>query len=212
MVAVWCRTAHVPSQAPCRVNCLLRDPEACQSLTFVPACVVLTGSGDDRAQLKSADYAARVLLVPGDASAPASRASLPWRRVWLRWLAASLLIFYGTYTGPASALRRCRLLRRASCLPQPLAAGGGARDATPDSCCSFPLTLYNIFLPVTSWDAAVFGFLQECGTVATIAKSGDRYPVVVRFDKVNYAGVATNNFALDELVEVEAPPAKAKAK
>jgi len=55
-------------------------------------------------------------------------------------------------------------------------------------------------------------WFQECGTVATIAKSGDRYPVVVRFEKVNYAGVATNNFALDELVEVEAPPAKAKAK
>jgi len=55
-------------------------------------------------------------------------------------------------------------------------------------------------------------WFQECGTVATIAKSGDRYPVVVRFDKVNYAGVATNNFALDELVEVEAPPAKGKAK
>ena len=88
---------------------------------------------------------------------------------------------------------------------------------------------------------------QECGSVATIAKGGDRYPVVVRFEKarrtpvlasecvfdcvpaaggcrplprpppppppprpvsfararhqVNYAGVATNNFALDELVE-----------
>merc|ERR1719326_266827 len=55
-------------------------------------------------------------------------------------------------------------------------------------------------------------WFQECGTVATIAKSGDRYPVVVRFEKVNYAGVATNNFALDELVEVEAPKAKAKAK
>mmetsp|Transcript_16444 Transcript_16444/g.27359 ORF Transcript_16444/g.27359 Transcript_16444/m.27359 type:complete len:116 (-) Transcript_16444:371-718(-) len=54
-------------------------------------------------------------------------------------------------------------------------------------------------------------WFQECGTVATIAKGGDRYPVVVRFEKVNYAGVATNNFALDELVEVE-PPAKAKAK
>jgi len=48
---------------------------------------------------------------------------------------------------------------------------------------------------------------QECGTVATVAKGEDRYPVVVRFEKVNYAGVATNNFALDELVEV-APPAK----
>ena len=56
-------------------------------------------------------------------------------------------------------------------------------------------------------------WFQETGSVATIAKSGDRYPVVVRFEKVNYAGVATNNFALDELVEVEAPPAKkAKAK
>lgn len=55
-------------------------------------------------------------------------------------------------------------------------------------------------------------WFQECGTVATIAKSGDRYPVVVRFEKVNYAGVATNNFAVDELIEVEAPKAKAKAK
>ena len=54
-------------------------------------------------------------------------------------------------------------------------------------------------------------WFQECGTVATIAKGEDRYPVVVRFEKVNYAGVATNNFAIDELVEVEAP-AKAKAK
>ena len=54
-------------------------------------------------------------------------------------------------------------------------------------------------------------WFQECGTVATVAKGEDRYPIVVRFEKVNYAGVATNNFALDELVEVSAP-AKAKAK
>lgn len=54
--------------------------------------------------------------------------------------------------------------------------------------------------------------LSRSGTVATVAKSADRYPVVVRFEKVNYAGVATNNFAMDELVEVEAPKAKAKAK
>ena len=48
--------------------------------------------------------------------------------------------------------------------------------------------------------------------MATVAKGGDRYPVVVRFEKVNYAGVATNNFALDELVEVEAAPAKGAKK
>ena len=48
-------------------------------------------------------------------------------------------------------------------------------------------------------------WFQECGTVATVAKGGDRYPVVVRFEKVNYAGVATNNFALDELVEGRRP-------
>ena len=34
-------------------------------------------------------------------------------------------------------------------------------------------------------------------------QSGIRYPAVVRFESVNYAGVNTNNFALDELVEVK---------
>ncbi|XP_052171259.1 photosystem I reaction center subunit IV A, chloroplastic [Diospyros lotus] len=29
-----------------------------------------------------------------------------------------------------------------------------------------------------------------------------RYPVVVRFNKVNYANVSTNNYALDEILEV----------
>ncbi|XWS42616.1 hypothetical protein CRYUN_Cryun16bG0029100 [Craigia yunnanensis] len=29
-----------------------------------------------------------------------------------------------------------------------------------------------------------------------------RYPVVVRFNKVNYANVSTNNYALDEIQEV----------
>ena len=46
-------------------------------------------------------------------------------------------------------------------------------------------------------------WLNQVGTVATVDKSGIRYPVVVRFDSVNYAGTNTNNFALDELVEVE---------
>jgi hypothetical protein len=32
-----------------------------------------------------------------------------------------------------------------------------------------------------------------------VDQSGIRYPVVVRFEKVNYAGVTTNNYALDEV-------------
>jgi photosystem I subunit 4 len=35
--------------------------------------------------------------------------------------------------------------------------------------------------------------------VATVDKSGIRYPVVVRFENVNYSGTNTNNFAIDEL-------------
>lgn len=47
-------------------------------------------------------------------------------------------------------------------------------------------------------------WFNQVGNVATVDTSGIRYPVVVRFDNVNYAGTNTNNFALDELKEVEA--------
>jgi photosystem I subunit IV len=46
-------------------------------------------------------------------------------------------------------------------------------------------------------------WFNQTGTVATVDQSGIRYPVVVRFENVNYTGTNTNNFALDELVEIE---------
>ena len=45
-------------------------------------------------------------------------------------------------------------------------------------------------------------WFNQTGTVANVDKSGIRYPVVVKFENVNYAGTNTNNFALNELTEV----------
>ena len=42
-------------------------------------------------------------------------------------------------------------------------------------------------------------WFQDVGTVTSIDKSGIKYPVIVRFEKVNYAGINTNNFAEGEV-------------
>ena len=55
-------------------------------------------------------------------------------------------------------------------------------------------------------------WFQDLGTVVSVDKSGIKYPAIVRFDKVNYSDLNTNNFAVDELIEVEAPKPKAAAK
>jgi photosystem I subunit 4 len=44
---------------------------------------------------------------------------------------------------------------------------------------------------------------NQVGVIATVDKSGIRYPAVVRFENVNYSGTNTNNFALNELEEVK---------
>ena len=55
-------------------------------------------------------------------------------------------------------------------------------------------------------------WFNQVGVVATLDQSGIRYPAVVRFENVNYSGTNTNNFAVNELIEVEAPAAPAKKK
>ena len=45
-------------------------------------------------------------------------------------------------------------------------------------------------------------WLNQIGVVATIDQSGINYPVLVRFENVNYSGTNTNNFALNELIEI----------
>eukprot|EP00878_Enallax_costatus_P010881 GHUV01011363.1.p1 GENE.GHUV01011363.1~~GHUV01011363.1.p1 ORF type:complete len:113 (+),score=34.46 GHUV01011363.1:58-396(+) len=47
---------------------------------------------------------------------------------------------------------------------------------------------------------------NQTGKVVSVDQSGILYPVVVRFETQNYAGVTTNNFALDEV-----QPAAARA-
>jgi photosystem I subunit 4 len=47
-----------------------------------------------------------------------------------------------------------------------------------------------------------YWYLQGGSVVAVDQQPGVRYPVVVRFNTVNYAGISTNNFAIDELEEV----------
>jgi photosystem I subunit 4 len=48
-------------------------------------------------------------------------------------------------------------------------------------------------------------WFNKVGVVVSVEKSTViRYPVVVRFDSVNYSGTNTNNFAIAELQEVSA--------
>ena len=46
-------------------------------------------------------------------------------------------------------------------------------------------------------------WFNKVGVVVSVEKStAIRYPVVVRFDSVNYSGTNTNNFSLSELADL----------
>jgi len=47
-------------------------------------------------------------------------------------------------------------------------------------------------------------WFNKVGIVISVEKSNViRYPVVIRFDSVNYSGTNTNNFSLVELVDLD---------
>jgi photosystem I subunit 4 len=46
-------------------------------------------------------------------------------------------------------------------------------------------------------------WFNKVGVVVSVEKStAIRYPVVIRFDSVNYSGTNTNNFSLGEIIEL----------
>ena len=47
-------------------------------------------------------------------------------------------------------------------------------------------------------------WFNKIGTVVSVEKSTViRYPVVIRFESVNYSGTNTNNFSISELVDLD---------
>jgi photosystem I subunit 4 len=44
---------------------------------------------------------------------------------------------------------------------------------------------------------------NEVGTIISIDKSGIKYPILVRFIKVNYSGTNSTNLNFDELEEIK---------
>ncbi|GLI64320.1 hypothetical protein VaNZ11_007547 [Volvox africanus] len=57
-------------------------------------------------------------------------------------------------------------------------------------------SLVKILRPESYW-------FNQVGKVVTVDQGAVRYPVLVRFENLNYAGVNTNSYALDEVAPVK---------
>lgn len=64
------------------------------------------------------------------------------------------------------------------------------------------VTVDQVNLPLPLFLHKFSPFYDRLLTTETLQDPKARYPVVVRFSKVNYANVSTNNYALDEIQEV----------
>ncbi|KAI3990789.1 hypothetical protein MKX01_011697 [Papaver californicum] len=106
---------------------------------------------------------------------------------------------------PIRTNNNSRLVVRASdeaATPAPAAAAATKEAAAPAAVKPLPIgpkrgTKVKILRKESYWYNGI-------GSVVAVDQDPKtRYPVVVRFTKVNYANVSTNNYALDEITEVK---------
>ncbi|XP_019165788.1 PREDICTED: photosystem I reaction center subunit IV B, chloroplastic-like [Ipomoea nil] len=104
----------------------------------------------------------------------------------------------------ATTPARCRLVVRAAAeeaAPPPPAAADA--EAPPAKAAKPPPIGPKRGAKVRILRKESYWFKGVGSVVAVDQDPKTRYPVVVRFNKVNYANVSTNNYALDEVEEVK---------